>query len=440
MRTRRSSVNSLRFKLLTGMVGLLAPLIVLLLVYNYNATSIVTKQVTESNQSIIDQYMMQVDTRLAIIKGYLYSIVTSNQDIKNLEAPISNLNRMLSTSNLSRMMSHDILTFNQLDYMFLFNPEKDIFVYDYREFGSRYAERTAVKDYILGQIEADQDIETFITPSQWYPVMIEDEAYIIFLMKSDQTYAGAWIKLTNLLAPLADLELGVDGQLVFEQTQGQQLTGTAVQADQIITVDAFNYFYPDHDRLVRIDSESSVGSFTLVALISQQKILDNLPYFQTIILVATLLSVLLIPIIVYFIRLIVIRPIDRTITAMTKVMNGNIDVRIKPGRTSEEFIVLSEVFNNMLDQIYELKENFYEEQLERKQAELEHLQLQIRPHFFLNSLNMIYRQAQNKQTEFVQGMTKGLISHFQYIFNKTCEILPPLSLAKVVRWIAQGNA
>ena len=44
----------------------------------------------------------------------------------------------------------------------------------------------------------------------------------------------------------------------------------------------------------------------------------------------------------------------------------------------------------MIGQIHDLKLQIYEEKLNQAYAELQYLTLQIKPHFFLNCLNLIY--------------------------------------------------
>lgn len=72
------------------------------------------------------------------------------------------------------------------------------------------------------------------------------------------------------------------------------------------------------------------------------------------------------------------------------------NLRIPEYQTSEEFEIVNQRFNSMMSQIEALKIDIYEERLSKQKTELQHLQLQLNPHFFLNSLNIIYNFAQEK--------------------------------------------
>ncbi len=71
----------------------------------------------------------------------------------------------------------------------------------------------------------------------------------------------------------------------------------------------------------------------------------------------------------------------------------------------------------MIARIRDLKIAVYEEQLNAQRAELKQLQLQIKPHFYLNSLNGIYHLAQMREYSLIQEMTQNLVDYFRYMIK-----------------------
>jgi len=71
----------------------------------------------------------------------------------------------------------------------------------------------------------------------------------------------------------------------------------------------------------------------------------------------------------------------------------------------------------MAEQIKTLKIDVYEEQLRVKQGELKQLQAQINPHFYMNSLNIIYNLAALNDTETVKKMSLHLADYFRFIMK-----------------------
>jgi len=111
-------------------------------------------------------------------------------------------------------------------------------------------------------------------------------------------------------------------------------------------------------------------------------------------------------------------------TAMRRIGEGNLNTRIDPYPTSDEFRIVNETFNKMITQVQELRIHVYEEQLSKHKAELQHLQLQINPHFFMNSLNIIYNLALVKNYGLIQEMALSLVQYFRYMFRSNLTFVP----------------
>ncbi|MGV2686400.1 hypothetical protein GNF82_19070, partial [Clostridium perfringens] len=65
----------------------------------------------------------------------------------------------------------------------------------------------------------------------------------------------------------------------------------------------------------------------------------------------------------------------------------------------------------------------YEHEIERQKAELQHLQLQIRPHFFLNCLKSLYGMAQQQSYERIQHMILAISNHLRYNFKDNLQLV-----------------
>lgn len=81
-------------------------------------------------------------------------------------------------------------------------------------------------------------------------------------------------------------------------------------------------------------------------------------------------------------------------------------------------------FQNLMDQIRGLKIDIYEKELEKQRIQMNYMQLQIRPHFFLNCLNTIYSMAQTQLYEEIMRLSVIISDYFRYIFKNTQDFVP----------------
>lgn len=73
---------------------------------------------------------------------------------------------------------------------------------------------------------------------------------------------------------------------------------------------------------------------------------------------------------------------------------------------------------NLYEQIRQLKIRQYEDTIDKQKTELEFLQIQIRPHFYINCLSILFAMAQNQQYARIQKMCVKLSSYMRYLFSR----------------------
>lgn len=85
--------------------------------------------------------------------------------------------------------------------------------------------------------------------------------------------------------------------------------------------------------------------------------------------------------------------LNRILDGMTKVMEGNLDVRLPADKNGDELDVISRYFNEMCVNLDEHIKKRYLAEIEQKNAEMSALQSQINPHFLYNTLEAIRMKA-----------------------------------------------
>ena len=84
-----------------------------------------------------------------------------------------------------------------------------------------------------------------------------------------------------------------------------------------------------------------------------------------------------------------------------------------------ELEAVSDKFRLLLRKIQSLKIAIYEKELQEKRAELEYMQEQIRPHFFLNCLSLIHGMADKSGETDITYITKVLSEYIRYNYRES---------------------
>lgn len=367
---------------------------------------------------MLSLYMREIDKSLGVVDTYLTSMANTNDDLISLDTENDPDYRMMIKVNLSIKLTKDIASYKNIDGIFIYNSSGDDFLYDTNSTGSPQ-EKDAIKSYIIDTAKYDIPAGELYLKG-WSAIKINDQYYLFRIIRTFNNYIGAWVNVQKLLIPLNLINLGQGGASMITTENGIVMaTSNSIKDESIdLNKSLTNYYLTgEKNQFLVVGQKSSKGKFNLIALIPDKKILENLPYLQRIVTFIIIAAILLFPVCFMLLRKVVLSPINRLLNAMEKIEDGDIETRLKEYKTSDEFKILNNTFNNMIDQIHELRISIYEEQLSKQKAELERLQLQVNPHFFLNSLNIIYRLAQTEKYGLIQEMSLCLLQYFRYMFR-----------------------
>lgn len=417
-RSYLQSYRTLRFKLVFGFLLLIIPLVAFMIYNNVYAIDVVRNQVAQSNKNMIVLYMNQIDRNLEEVEKYLYNIAAENTGLLVLEQPRTNDQDKYNFEKylLYHSILKDLGNYRSIDFFFIYSPaNQDLMTVTGNEI--TYAEQVAAEESLRKLLLSEDEVPD----KSWFIHGIGKNDYLTNVVKYGGIYIGALGNTQQHLLPFNLLDLGEAGRAFLVAEDYTPLVEDYVAIKEAnIDLDYTGADYKltgTNNEFILVGESSQRGSFGLAATIPNSAVLENLPFLRRIVMGITIGAFIILPIIFYLLRKLILAPVNRIIRAMRRIEDGNLDVRIHSAAPTLEFEVMNNSFNRMIHQIQDLTVNVLEEQLNRQKAELKHLQLQINPHFFLNSLNIVYNLAQVKDYRLIQEMTHSLVQYFRFMFS-----------------------
>lgn len=115
----------------------------------------------------------------------------------------------------------------------------------------------------------------------------------------------------------------------------------------------------------------------------------------------------------------VLGPLNQLKRAMEEFSRGRLETRLDEKKhTGEEMKILFRTFNNMAEQITDLKIAVYEGRLEQERISANYMRVQIQPHFYTNILNLIYGLAQCRDYRAIQKLSMTTGAYFRYLMGE----------------------
>lgn len=417
---RRSDFHSIRFKIIIGLLIVVTPILFLLIYNNLYSIQLVRNQVSQSNKNMLHLYMGLIDKELEGIDDYLFRFATEETGLLYLDRSETDDPDLYNLAKYRLYQQlYSVTGSVSLDYYFLYSPANRELVLAPKNQAAESRDLDTIRQQLNHAVENQHRNPTF-RYWKWSSLELGGKSYFIRLFKSGNVYIGALVNYDRVMSALDELDLGASGQAVMLDRDEQPIEGADWINDRHINVLALREDYRmtgDVQRFMVIREQSGRGDFALAAILSDRSIIEKLPYKKRIIVLIALGTGGILLGAWLFLRRIVLIPVYRLMVAMRRMREGKLDTRMEVGSTSLEFELMNESFNSMASQIERLKIDIYEEQLLSKRAELKHLQLQINPHFYLNSLNTFYYLAEDNKSEVIKELSLSLIRYFRFMFR-----------------------
>ncbi len=247
----------------------------------------------------------------------------------------------------------------------------------------------------------------------WETVLIDDAPILISHTFWNNADYGAVVNLDYAVNDLS-INPGEGRTVFFRNGEGTIFTasGTALFEEKGLTLDEMR----DARRYTVLETSLSSYDLSLVEVVEVDRALLSTPLALMILLVFVIaLTILVIPILIWYINRKVNRPLRSLTGAMDQIESGDLDFRIAETEGGGvEFEQINRNFNNMMEQVEELKIESYELELEKKDIQMTYLSQQIQPHFILNTLNILYSYDEDEYP-LSQKLILCLSKYFRYI-------------------------
>ncbi|MFC5404640.1 sensor histidine kinase [Cohnella soli] len=426
--------QSVRFKIVFGFLLMIAPMVLFLVYNNVYATNVVRDQISLHYNNLMEQQVKNNDAILLETMRYLYRMryEPDIQSLQTLSLAENDSEYTMVKMELTQRFLLDTGYYNKVDTFFVYSRKDDDMFFS-TQYSFHFAEvQTALLDYTKQLAHNGVPPET----QRWERFSIpNDTNYLIKTVESDLgsgIYIGALVQIDRLNEEVSHFDVGPDGATFVVDPAGNALTNSPLPVvqetivhDEIVEMTKQGRTTWNKNQYLVITQPSNISDIHYMIVIPEKNILKNLPFLQKMLYVwIPLIVAIVLSLYLVFLQRVMFKPLVNLVRGMRKLGQGRFDVRMSVNTDNSEFSFMSGTFNLMAEQIEKLKIDVYEEQIRVQKAEYKHLQIQINPHFYMNSLNIIYNLAALKDFKSVQKLSLHLADYFRFLMLGHRTVLP----------------
>ncbi|MGN6713048.1 sensor histidine kinase [Anaerocolumna jejuensis] len=373
------------------------------------------KQTEHLENNIAEAFLTERNTTFDYLNSDLQAMLYDGSEVQrvsdafslNTEVAPSVFEQVNSVSTLKDMFRRMSNTYgNELNFFYYDPNSGKIVEYGYNNSKAREKFIADILTDIRGKNLSDS------RDRKWY---LYEDNYICTVVRGRKGYAGSWMQASAFTEQIMNMagEGGVQVELYDKKTM------TTFVQDRKNDGTFSTYVKKDVEKGANF-RELRYADFQVHVQLKDQNITAPL-VFQ---FLFTLFLVLYLLIIVWDILY-----LKKGILGQAKYFYNNLlqfsnQIRFHEENGIVEFAEAAKVLNQLADEINRLKIDVYEQQLEKKKVELDYAQLQIRPHFYINCLNVIYCMAQTGRMKEIQNIALQVSKYLRYIFKKSIDPVP----------------
>ncbi len=397
---------------------IMIPVNLLLIYYAQRQVENARQELLHDNEALLQMYAGTVEKELLQVDNYMQLLTTERYPYQKLaeegttskDPEFYDVQNQLIQELKVYMATNDVVS-NVIAY---FEPSG---VYINRDsFGTQKREKVEALKKVLSGIEEEEGRGL---GGNWQYLELGGDVYLMNVYCSPSSRCLITILADDILKGLTQGEKDADYRyyLCFQKDKLKQSGLGLEHLEEKLYENAPDFKREGqkcYHRLVKLyDLDLSLGGW-----IPQEALNRRIPGIVRILLIFSMVSLCCAPLLSAIFLHLVERPLKLLNHAMDELEQGNTGYRIpvRHKMYENEFDALNLHFNKMMDELENTKLRLYQEEIDRQKIQLRYLNQQIRPHFVLNALNIIYMWDDNEFPS-AKKMIIYLTKYFRYLVN-----------------------
>ena len=408
---------SVRVFFIVMSVVLVLPFAAICLFFSFSMMEQVMRKDQESNENTLSIYCRDLETKMEMIEQ---TLIYNWQDVEYqmIAYPLSDLQAHLSTWNIWNEYVSMQRLYADIGAMAVYSEVNDVCRCTYcNDYSTEL--RNVIQRY-------SRELDFYEACNGWVPMQVKNKYFLVHTFGTENAYSACFIdpERTNGF----NLSKTAQNESCFYFYDAQK--GLLAEGEQADVLKEMLQTDVTSGKLLLRDTRYSMAEYqlnerlTVLYITKKINFISSVGTGQLIAFVATFLMLLIVPLVYFVVSRTFFSPFLEFRSTMTKIRNGGVEEKLQYDGRLAELHEFRNTFNEMMEEIEDLRIDSYEKELSRQKAQLQVLQGQLKPHFYLNCLKTLYSMLQINNTEKSLQMILWISEMLRYRFRNIGERIP----------------
>lgn len=417
MKKERKILHLNRTILFVVMIGYSAFLVLMLWMDFYLIRQYQNENRREAQQAM-NSYIEQISEAMHRVDRQLYDVYANDENFQALRKKEDTVAEYGHAYELRQTLYNRMMAEESMNGFFIFYDNLQKSWYNINLNKIRAERSGEMKEQLKRNLELEGKMRS------WSSVVVGEDVYLAMFYQKERVAVYGILSLQNIEAELQE-KMEKDLEVVFIEREMVLKNKQLAENLELVRLtksysDSFSKTTGQH----QIFGYRIPNTDLWVYAVCQMGIWNIMNVQQLILLIFTVISILGVGGMYIFVKKQVAVPIRQLTESMNKIRSG--ETRTVP-QISTRFHEIQEVNKTLDEMIQELEKQkmlVYEEIIEKQKAQMQYLQLQLKPHFYLNGLKTLNVLAIENQTGKMQELIINLSAHLRYLLQSEREFVP----------------
>lgn len=383
-------------------------------------SSIMRNQVYNTMKETMALYNEQLCLRFQEALTFLSENCLQNTDVAIINTTADANERYLRTARLKKDLSTGTCSLSTIGGLFMYFSDPDLYIPQISSFWDNNQNNLKCSSLIrnLLRSHSKNELNKPLNLNNWFFLSENEDFFLVRIIKTRNVYAGAWIELDKISSSFKRFE-DIGATILYVDDSGNCIGNSKynnVRLNPAASLDKISYYRESFtEKYFTVSVELDDCDYYIVALIPFSYIRKQLiPLYGLMIFFlcfAAVFCILMISSINHFFN----TPSQILQPVIQSLRNGDFESKVESDCPFQEIQNITNVFNDMINEIQNLRIRIYEQQLAKKRLELQYLKTQVAPHFLINCLNTIFVLSQDpKKQDLTHRFVQTLSEHLRY--------------------------